>query len=377
LISALTGSNVSLDLVDYNSLASANIDLFGYLRALSTQANLTAVDYNDVLSAQVSGQNALDALITQAGQTITPASIIALQQIANALPTTPISIGNLASPGPYGNYAIGSVPPVTMNISALNLLQGMAGLASNGQQVTASLATNVPGLTAQLSLAIGEPAQMSAFGIPPISASDEQINLLVTFGVAVPGLATAQLPVTITVARSVATLTSVSCPFNNPSGDTATIDVTPSVATASIGTMTNFTDFADAPSIAPAQILNVAGLVKITGSANTSIGGTQTTPVSFTQADVEAGTVKTVSSGQLASSLATTLIGNLQLQAQALGLNLGIGSVAKQSLMTTLDGVATPMDSILSSLLGNLGIGVGEADVWTTQIVCGTAVLVN
>jgi uncharacterized membrane protein len=377
LLSALTGSTVSLDLVDYNSLASANVDLFSYARALSTQAKLTAVDYNSVLSAQVSGQNALAALITVAGQNITPAAVAALQQMADALPTTPIVIGNLASPGPYGNYAIGSVPPVTMNIRALDLLTGMAGLASNGQQVNASLATNVPGLTAQMSLAIGEPAQMSALGQPPISASDEQVHLQVTFGVSVPGLATAQVPITITAARSVATLSSVSCPFNDPSDDSATIDVTPSVATASIGTMANFTDFADLPTIEPAQILNVAGLVKVTGSANASIGGTETTPVSFTEADVQAGTVKTVSSSELVGSLATTLIGNLQLQVQILGLNLGLGPSVKQSLTTALGAVAAPMDSTLSGLLSSLGVGLGQADVWTADIVCGNAVLVN
>lgn len=377
LLGALTGSTVSLDLVDYNSLAAANIDLFSYLRALSTQAKLTAVDYNSVLSTQVSGQNALAALIAVAGQSITPATVAALQQIASALPTTPIVIGNLASPGPYGYYAIGSVPPVTMNIRALDLLTGMAGLASNGQQVSASLATNVPGLTAQMSLAIGEPAQMSALGAPPVSASDAQVHLQITFGLSVPGLATAQVPVTITAARAVATLASVSCPFDDPGDDSATINVTPAVATVSIGTMANFTDFADLPTIEPAQILNVAGLIKVTGSANAAIGGTVTTPVVFTESDVQAGTVKTVSSSELVGSLATTLIGNLQLQVQTLGLNLGLAPAVKQSLVMALNGVASPMDSILSGLMNSLGVGLGQADVWTTNIVCGNAVLVN
>jgi uncharacterized membrane protein len=377
LLSALTGSTINLSLVDYNSLASANVDLFAYLRALSTQANLNVADYNSVLSTQVSGQNALSALASLAGQNITPAASAALQQIAAALPTTPIVIGNLASPGPYGNYAVGSVPPVTMNLRALDVLNGIAGLASNGQQVNASLATDVPGLTAQMSLAIGEPAQMSALGAPPVSASDAQVHLQVTFGINVPGLATAQVPVTITAARAVATLTSVSCPFNDPSGDSATINVTPSVATASIGTLANFTNFSDLPTIEPAQILNVLGLVSVSGSANASLGGTVTTPVTFTEADVQAATVQTVSSSQLVGSITTTLIGNLQLNVQTLGLNLGLGSSAQQALTTALAGVASPMDSILSGLMGSLGVGLGQADVWTTNIVCGNAVLVN
>ena len=38
---------------------------------------------------------------------------------------------------------------------------------------------------------------------------------------------------------------------------------------------------------------------------------------------------------------------------------------------------ATPLDQILNSVLGTLGIGLGQADSWVTGVRCGGAVLVR
>ena len=62
LLSGLTGSKVSLSVMDYDALADADVDLFDYMDALKTEANLTAASYDEVLAAKLTTGKALKAL---------------------------------------------------------------------------------------------------------------------------------------------------------------------------------------------------------------------------------------------------------------------------------------------------------------------------
>lgn len=63
LLDAMLGYKGKLTVTDYNSLASANVDVGTFLRALNVKANINAVTFNDVLSAPVSVGNVFDAMV--------------------------------------------------------------------------------------------------------------------------------------------------------------------------------------------------------------------------------------------------------------------------------------------------------------------------
>lgn len=53
LLDSLLGYNGKLTIMDYNSLAGANVDAVTFLQALNVKANINAVTFDDVLSAPV------------------------------------------------------------------------------------------------------------------------------------------------------------------------------------------------------------------------------------------------------------------------------------------------------------------------------------
>jgi uncharacterized membrane protein len=49
----------------------------------------------------------------------------------------------------------------------------------------------------------------------------------------------------------------------------------------------------------------------------------------------------------------------------------------KPAVVTTLNAVAEPVDTLLNSVLGLLGVSLGQADVRVTGANCGRSVLVQ
>lgn len=53
VLGRLLGANLSLSVMDYNALASANIDLFQFSNALATRVGLKAVTYGDLVAGNL------------------------------------------------------------------------------------------------------------------------------------------------------------------------------------------------------------------------------------------------------------------------------------------------------------------------------------
>ena len=186
------------------------------------------------------------------------------------------------------------------------------------------------------------------------------------------------LPIYIEIASGTATLNAIQCP-SSTQAESVTLGVTPGVVSAYIGNVSNaqFNDFTTAPSPTPATILNVAGLVTVTGSATASIANLQPTPVTFSAADISADTKHTTSTTDYASSLLSSLIGDLNLTVTVLGLPLLVPPNLSQTVASTAAAAVSPIDQVLSGLLGTLGLEVGNADTWVMGVNCNHAVLVN
>jgi len=98
--------------------------------------------------------------------------------------------------------------------------------------------------------------------------------------------------------------------------------------------------------------------------------------VSFGYAEILRGDKKTTSTQNFVATLLGRLVGDLRLEVEALGLGLGLPGL--DGLVGGIVGNAvTPLDSLLTGILGTLGIGLGQADSWVTGVRCGGAVLVR
>lgn len=157
-----------------------------------------------------------------------------------------------------------------------------------------------------------------------------------------------------------------------------TLGVQPALIDAWIGQVSNaeFNNFTSKPNPPAATLLNVAGLAKVTGRAHATMTNLTDTPVTFSYADILRSQKRTTSTQNFVATLLSRLAGDLDLKVEALGLGLplpGLGGLVSG----TISGAATPIDQLLSSVLGTLGIGLGQADSWVSGVRFGGSVLVN
>jgi uncharacterized membrane protein len=382
LLSGLTGSDVSLSVMDYNALAGAQIDLFQYVGALRTRMNLQAVSFDRTLSGQIATNQALGAIgdvLASAGNS--PAGA-AIGQITSAANSTPVELGHLLDLGPYGGQDyINTTSSSGFSVNALDLANAVLQLAQGGHQVQLRLKSLVPGVAGITAwLAIGERPSNS----PWLTITDDdsvvvrtsQARLYVDTQVVplgLAGVASIDLPIFIELASAKARLSSLAC-----SGSASvSLSVAPSIGEAAIGSIdaAELGDFNDELPVGPAKLIDTLA-IKASGQALVKVGGTDWQSVSFDESDIDNHTIKTVSTNDAITATTSTLLGNLSLKVQVLGLGLGAPAVTS-SIQKSLAQVAPPLDGILNGLEGLMGLGLGQADVWVDGVRCQNVALVQ
>jgi uncharacterized membrane protein len=386
LLGSLLGGNISLSAMSYQSLVSANIDMFSFSNALATRASLTGVTYNSLASSNVTVGQVFGAMLdaAQANPNSTATELSALTQIAGleAGNSSVMQLNPLINYGPYAQKTVGSQGLIGASVSALDLVSAAAQVANRQHQIATVLNAGVPGIAnVNLQLAIGErPVGTSwvTVGSAGASVHTAQTRLLLTVDAGqVLGVAI-KLPIYIEIASGTATLKAIQC-ASSTQGQSVTLGVTPGIVSAFIGNVSNaqFNDFTTAPAPGPATILNVLGLVKVTGSATASIANMQATPVTFSAADISAATKHTTSTTDYVSSLLSSLIGGLNLTVNVIGLPLLVPPNLTQTVASVAAAAVSPIDQVLAGVLGTLGVNLGNADTWVMGVNCNHAVLVN
>jgi uncharacterized membrane protein len=386
MLGSLIGGNLSLSVMDYQNLANANIDLFSFSNALATRVQLTGVTYNQVANANVQLGDVLNAIVDTANATpgMNSGAISALSQIAAARGvTTSMTIAPLVSFGPYAQTAVGSAP-IAATVSAYDLVSAVAQIANGSHQVQTALSLNIPGIAAaSLQLAIGEPpVGTSLIGIGAVGTTihTAQTRLLLNIQLVQTGqTALVNVPLYIELAAGTATLTALSCSPGNVSNSTVTLAVTPSVADAWIGAVSNanFTNISTPLNPGPATLFNLLNLVTVTGSAHASISNINPTMETFSYSDIQQKVGKTTSTTDYLTSLLTSTIGNLQVNVNVAGLGIGVPPGIGSLVTNTITTATVPIDQLVAAVLSGLGISVGNATTWVTGVNCGNAVLVN
>ncbi|QOZ30134.1 pilus assembly protein TadG-related protein [Bradyrhizobium sp. CCBAU 51753] len=385
MLGSMLGTTISLSVMDYNALISAKIDALDFLSALATRVNLTGVTYSDLLSSNIKvGDIMAAALTTQQITNGANAATTALSSISQAVTgsSTKITPGSLVDLGPFANLTVGQKPKVGASVSVFDLVSTVAQIANGSHQIATSVNLGLPGIANVSVLAtVGErPVGSSwiAVGTQGVSVHTAQTRLLVSVQVLGSGsVSTINLPIYVEVASGTATLNAVSCGHPNINTSQVTIGVTPGIIDAWIGNVTvaDMTNFTHKPNPPPATLVNVLGAT-VSGLAHAGMGNTTPTNVNFSYSEIQSGTKKTVTTTNFLSSLTSSLLGDLSLTIGVGPLGLPIPGLG--GLVTgILNGVTSPIDQVLASLLATLGVGLGQVDVTVMGIRCDGAVLVN
>ena len=366
LLSGLTGSTVSLSLADYNALASTDVDLLGYWDALATELDMDVADTETLLDSRIDAGRALRVLESVADTR----SRSLVSSLSGALAGRSLTVGELIALEPGAEDLLSE--GLTARVSTLDMVMATATIAGGDRQVALDLGADVGIASTRIDLAIGEPPNSTAWmtvarnGQPIIRT--RQIRMLVRTVTAdkLSGLARVELPILLEAAASEARLSKVDC-----GNGTVTIDARPGLAKVAIGAIDarHLNDFTRDLPVERAMLLNVAGLVTLQAKSEIEIAQTMFKPLTWSKSEVEARATKSVSTTSIASSLVSSLLGNMDLRVNVVGLGLGLGGLAN-ALGTLLTPVASVLDGLLNPLLDLLGVRVGEADVKLNGIDC-------
>jgi uncharacterized membrane protein len=383
LLGKLLGTRVELTVMDYQGLASADVQVARMMDAVASQIDLKAGTFQDVLDASVTAGDLVAAMAKVTGESGDAAANLALKRLllGGGLGAK-VPLSSLIDLGPFSTVAIGDpAPGFDARVSAMQILSSSAILANGKRQVQIDLGAEVPGLLGlKVDLAIGEMPQhtaMIAIGPNSTRVRTAQARLRIVASMGGQGLLknlSVNLPLVLDLAHAQAQLASMACSSSGPSR--VTVAARPGIAEAWIGELrdADLNDFSRTPQLARAKIID-ASLIRVDGRAHVTAGNLAETRLNFTGLDIERGTVKRVSTNSVISSLVSTLVGNLDMEVQVVTLGLVLPGPLLAAVGDLLGTVAEPLDAVVYGVLSTLGLHLGEADIRVHGAHCGGGML--
>jgi uncharacterized membrane protein len=388
VLGPMLGTTLSLSVMDYTALLGAQINALDFAKALAAKVGVTAGTYDQLLSANIKVSDILNAALTTQKTTANAAAAAtsALATVVSAATSTPTKIipAGLVDLGFYGSLPVGQTSAAGPMISLYDLLQAAAGIANGVNQVATAVNLSLPGIaSAVVTVAVGaQPTgsgPVTAGGIGKSVHTAQTRALIAVNLIGTPPASVVNLKIYVEVGAGTATLNKISCGYPNLNTSTVTLGVTPGIVDAWIGdvSIADMNNFSTKPNPAGLKIVDL-GLINVTARAHATMGNTTPTDAVFTYADITATppNKKTTTTTNFTSSLVGSLLSDLQLQVNVLFLGIPIPGLG--SLVGGIISAATgSLDTLLSSVLSSLGVGIGQADTWVSGIRCDGAVLVN
>ena len=368
LLSGLTGSKVSLSLMDYRALADVKINLLQFTDLLATNVGVRAGDYDSLLKTDVTAGKALKVIETLAGGRDGGA----VGKLTSATTKVKLNMGQLI--GVDAQAPEGIRNGLNADVSALDLIMAMLEIGGGGRQMALNIDAPLGLADLKTSLAVGERPNNSpwltvtAKGDPVIRTAQTRLYLRTRTTEVLAGLAQVELPILIELAPSEAKLKGLTC---RPA-KSADVDVRPGLARAWVGSINEakLGDFKTNLNPQPATIVYaLLGLVRLDAKADIDVGDQNFTTAHFSAADIRDQRVQTVKARGLANGLTSTLLQRLEITPVALGISLPLGELTK-ALGVLLSPIGPALDLVLNPLLDLLGVGLGEADVRVHGLSC-------
>ncbi|WNO54756.1 pilus assembly protein TadG-related protein [Stakelama saccharophila] len=380
-LGALTGSDISLSVMDYEALAGADIDLLSYVDALHSSVDAQALTFDQVLDSDIDVAQAIRVL---ASTTPDAGARSAMLRLAAGTSAGTIRLADLIDLGPLGGQDGGGTGLVKVN--AMQLATALLQLSSGERQVALDVGAGIPGLAeTRVMLGIGERPDSAPWiavtdnGEPVIRTAQARIYLETKIAdVALPGLSSlvaVDLPVFVELASGEARLNAITC---GDGGRGVTLDGRPGLGKAAIARIDEqrFDDFTTPVPLHEARLVH-ALVVDVDGRAVVDLGADERwQQVRFSADDIDEGAVRTISSGHAVGGLTTSLASNLDVTVRALFLRLPAGPVAG-AIGSRLDLLAPALDGVLNLATGAVGVRYGQADLRVTGMRCGEPELVG
>lgn len=381
VLSKLTGTTVSLSVLDYTALAGARIEAFAFLDALATELGVSAGTYDDVLAMDAHTGQIAGALATLVNGTTRNA----LQTLALAGQGNTVPLKSLIALGDLGRLRLRSEGAMAgLSLTAMEVLSAAAALADGDRQVSLALGANLPSLLGLgLDLVIGDPPQGRGwFAVGPAGTVVRTAQLRLRLRAKLLGGpvllgAGVNLPLWLDMAPAEARIVSATCPTATAQGS-ATIAVTPGVVTLALGDLPDhvFRDGEASPLQRSARLID-ALLLRVTGTAGIRVAQTQPLRLDFSASEIAQGAQKTARTQTMVTSLAATLLSGMTIDVDILGLGLSTSSIISQAVRTLVMPLAPTLDMTINAVFSTLGLGMGEADVRVYGVRCHRAVLVG
>ncbi len=383
LLSALTGSSISLSVMDYQALIGADVDLFSYFEALRTQTRLEAMSFNRLLAREIETESALAALAHQLAHSGERRAAAAVEELALASKGLGAHrLERLFALGDYGAQDRITPGGARARVSALDLAHALLELANGGRQVALDMDVRAPGIAdVSVWLAIGERPHDSP--LLTLARDGEsilrtaQMRLYLDAKLADPfgGAARVRLPILVELASARARLENLDC--DGRRARSLSVEVTPSVGAVSIADIdrARLDDFRRELARAPAALVR-APLLRVDASAHADLGGLAPRRLIFSEEEIAARAVKRAATGDLAEASISSLLRELDIDIRAIGLGLTEAGVAR-ALTPALIAAAPVLDDLVNELTGALGVNIGEADVRVNGARCAGVALVG
>lgn len=383
LLGALIGANISLSVLDYEALMSADIEVFSFINALATQMEIEAGAYEDVLKSDPTLGDVMSAMTAVGGEGAVVSALAALQASVADLGGS-VDLRKVIDLGPAGVISLGE--PVGAGfpayVRAFDLVFANAVVADGERFLQLDLSASVPGLASlNVALEIGEPMQSSpwlAVGQGGQAVVNAQARIFLEAAVGGGGLLSGvnvRLPLYLELAQARGELQGVECPGGRIENVIVRLNGKSSAADAWIGdvsvsttTMGNQVD--------KARLVSVPAL-KIFGKAHAGTEADQAESLEFSWSDISNGVIKTTQTDDLIARLVDNLIDDLDLEVRTLGLGLSTGALTGGALNETLGVLSAPLSDVTDQLLSALGLSLGEGDFRVNGAKCDHAVLVQ
>ena len=380
LLGSLTNSSVNVSVLDWNAVAGGNVSLLSTINALQATLGVStpATALNTPITlAQLTG--AISTAASQSGNTSLAASLGNVA--ANLSVPGTITLGSLIS----SDGIVG-----TTQINALALIDGAVQLYNKQNVATTPTPINITGAQLGQSSIANIAVQVQAVEPPvyvcgPAGTTFHSSALRVKLAITAASLSlntstlnaalgnTTLTLATFTVYVEVAEATGVITAINAIT-NAMTVQATPGIAAAYLGTISdlNFFNRSRAINVAtdltPAPIASLQiGATTIGVYAQAAVTGVAPSPTTFNFSGSGVQTQTATTSGLTATTLLTSLVGNLQVTiSPSLG-NL-LDGVVLPLLSSLISGAVTPiletaLPNVLDPLLSLLGVQIGQVTV--------------
>lgn len=367
LLSSLTGSSVSLSLMDYEALAQTDVNLLHLSDALATDLDLQAGDYERLLDQRIEVGRALEVLRPLVG----PEASSALSKLTKARVATTLRLGDLI--GVEAEAWDGAASALDTEVSALDLIMAMAEIGGGERQVALDLGAQAGLADLTATLAIGERPNRSPWitvaesGSQVIRTAQTRLYIKARTAESLYGLAQIELPILIELASSEARLDAIAC---SPERSVA-LGARPGLAKASIGVVdeSQLKDFKTPLTPTKATLLSVLGLVTLSGRAEIEAADQTFKTVNFSDAEITDRTTKTVKTTGALNGVVASLLQRLDVDVDMIVPSRRLGGIGK-ALGNLVAPFGPLLDGLVNPILDLLGLSFGEADLTMLGATC-------